>query len=233
MGSAAGVRLGHRRLLESFQGNLPELGKGNHPCTAVNAVRPSILQQTANPARTAPNGPRKRGGSKSSNLPANNASKKGPLKSTTTLCSARAMTTAATCKPGSGSILPVPASTRRNMKLIELLKEITPLPWRFAEMDNNKVIPTVRIFGRRKHDPSKEVCFGRLDSVWDARYACHAANVLPGLAQAISHAIEAFRNVPPVGGTYDHQHSNAHKAAVLELEALLAKTQTIEPKGKS
>ena len=119
------------------------------------------------------------------------------------------------------------------MKLIELLKEITPLPWHFAEMDNDKVIPTVRIFGRRKHDPSKEVCFGRLDSARDARYACDAANILPGLTQAISHAIEAFRNVPPVGGKYDHQQSNAHQAAVLELEDLLAETQTIEPKGKS
>ncbi len=119
------------------------------------------------------------------------------------------------------------------MKLIDLLKEITPLPWRFAEMDNDKVIPTVRIFCRRKHDPSKEVCFGRLDSARDARYACHAANVLPGLAQAISYAIEAFRNVPPVGGKYDREGSGAHQAAVLELEELLAKTQNIEPKGKS
>ncbi len=119
------------------------------------------------------------------------------------------------------------------MKLIELLKEITPLPWRFAEMDNDKVIPTVRIFGRRKHDPSKEVCFGRLDSARDARYACHAANVLPGLARGIRHAIEAFRNVPPVGGKYDREHCDAHLAAVLELEELLAKTQNIEPKGKS
>ena len=119
------------------------------------------------------------------------------------------------------------------MKLIELLKEITPLPWRFAEMDNDKVIPTVRIFGRRRRDPPKEVCFGRLDSAQDARYACHAANVLPGLARGISHAIEAFRNVTPVGGKYDREHSDAHRAAVLELEELLAKTQTIEPKGKS
>src|SRR5207244_12480944 len=121
------------------------------------------------------------------------------------------MTTAVTCKPGSGSISQAPASTRRPMKLIELLKEITPLPWRFAEMDNDK----------------------RLDSEQDARYACHATNVLPGLAQAISHAIEAFRNVPQVGAKYDHQHSNAHQAAVLELEELLAKTKTIETKGKS
>ena len=51
-------------------------------------------------------------------------------------------------------------------------------------MDNDKLIPTVRIFGRRKHDPSKEICFGRIDSVRDARYACHAATVLPELLAA-------------------------------------------------
>jgi len=100
-------------------------------------------------------------------------------------------------------------------------------------MDNDKVVPTVRIFGRRKHDPSKEVCFGCLDSPRGARYACHATNVLPGLTQAISRTTEAFRKVPPVGGKYDREHSDAHLAAVLELEELLAKTQTIEPKGKS
>ena len=70
------------------------------------------------------------------------------------------------------------------MKLSELLQQITPLPWRFAEMDHDKVIPTVRLFGRRKADPSKEVCFGRLDSARDALYACHAANVLPELVAA-------------------------------------------------
>ena len=51
-------------------------------------------------------------------------------------------------------------------------------------MDNDKVIPTVRVFGRRKHDRSKEVCFGRIDSVPDAQYACHAATVLPELLAA-------------------------------------------------
>ena len=71
------------------------------------------------------------------------------------------------------------------MKLIELLTDITPLPWRFAEMDNDKVIPTVRLFGRRKQDRSKEICFGRLDAARDARYACHAANVLPDLVVAL------------------------------------------------
>lgn len=73
------------------------------------------------------------------------------------------------------------------MKLSALLNQITPLPWRFAEMDNDKVIPTVRIFGRRKHDPTKEICFGRIDSASDARYLCHAANVLPELISAAKH----------------------------------------------
>ena len=67
---------------------------------------------------------------------------------------------------------------KETMKLNQLLKQITPLPWRFAEMDNDKVIPSVRIFGRRKHDRAKEICFGRIDSVPDAQYACHAATVL-------------------------------------------------------
>jgi len=69
----------------------------------------------------------------------------------------------------------------------KLLKQITPLPWRAVEMDNDKVVPSVRIFGRRKHDPSKEICLGRLDSVRDARYAVHAANVLPELVAAAQH----------------------------------------------
>ncbi len=67
------------------------------------------------------------------------------------------------------------------MKLNELLNQITPLPWRFAELDNDEVFPAVRLLGRRKSDLSKEVCFGHIDSVRDARYACHAVNVLPEL----------------------------------------------------
>ena len=76
------------------------------------------------------------------------------------------------------------------MKLDEVLPEITPLPWRFMEADNDKVIPTVRILGRRKHDPSKEICLGRLDTARDARYACHAANVLPGTVNALRLLLE-------------------------------------------
>jgi hypothetical protein len=67
-----------------------------------------------------------------------------------------------------------------------MLEQITPLPWRAVEADNDKVIPTVRLFGRRKHDPSKEVCFGRIDFLRDARYACHAATVLPDLVHALT-----------------------------------------------
>src|SRR5205823_10704370 len=73
------------------------------------------------------------------------------------------------------------------MKLNELLDHIIPLPWRFAEMDNDKVMPTVRIFGKRRKDPSKEICFGRIDSVKDASYVVHAANVLPELVAAVKH----------------------------------------------
>jgi hypothetical protein len=72
----------------------------------------------------------------------------------------------------------------KTMKLKQLLKQITPLPWQFAQMDNDKVVPTVRLFGRRKHDTSKGICFGRIESVRDARYACHAATVLPELLAA-------------------------------------------------
>jgi hypothetical protein len=108
------------------------------------------------------------------------------------------------------------------MKLTELLKQITPLPWRPAELDNNKVISTIRLFGRRKHDRSKEVSFGRLDSVRDAQYACHAANLVTHLVRGIDHAVEALYNVPEVGGRYDQQHSDTHLAAVVELKELLA-----------
>ena len=71
------------------------------------------------------------------------------------------------------------------MKLSELMRAMTPLPWSYAEMDNDKVVPTVRLFGRWKHDPSREVCFGRIDTVADARYACHAACLLPELIAAL------------------------------------------------
>ena len=112
------------------------------------------------------------------------------------------------------------------MKLNELLEQITPLPWRFAELDNDKVIPTIRLFGRRKHDSSKEVCFGRLDSARDGRYACHAANVLPEL-------VEAFKLL-----WQDQQRpkSELSREQFAFCESALAKAETIqtsESKGAS
>lgn len=71
------------------------------------------------------------------------------------------------------------------MKIETLLEKITPLPWRWAEMDNDKVVPTIRIFGRRKSDPVKEICFGRIDSHSDAAYLVHAANHFPKLLEAL------------------------------------------------
>ena len=112
------------------------------------------------------------------------------------------------------------------MKLSELLQQITPLPWRFAEMDNDNVIPTVQLFGRRRQDPAKEVCFGRLDSARDGRYACHAANMLPEL-------VEGFRLL-----LKDQQRpkSELSRGQFAFCESALAKAetiQTLESKGAS
>ena len=71
------------------------------------------------------------------------------------------------------------------MTLKDMLLEITPLPWRAWEADNDKVIPTLRLMGRRRSDQSKEVCFGRIDTVPDARYACHASTALPDTVHAL------------------------------------------------
>ena len=103
------------------------------------------------------------------------------------------------------------------MNLSEVLEQITPLPWRFVEADNDKVMPTVRILGRRKHDPSKEVCFGRLDSARDARYACHAANLLPEVVDALKLLLE------------DQKHARAEhrRAGLAYCESVLAKAETI------
>jgi hypothetical protein len=109
------------------------------------------------------------------------------------------------------------------MKLNELMEQMTPLPWRFAEMDNDKVIPTVRLFGRRKHDRSKEVCFGRLDSACDARYACHAANVLPELVAALELLLADQRR----------PKSELSRGQFEFCESVLAKAITIETKGTS
>ncbi len=109
------------------------------------------------------------------------------------------------------------------MKLRELLEQVTPLPWRFAEMDNDKVIPTVRLFGRRKHDRSKEVCFGRLDRATDARYGCHAADVLPDAVAALGLLLADQRR----------PKSELSRAQFEFCESALAKAITIETKGPS
>jgi hypothetical protein len=88
-------------------------------------------------------------------------------------------------------------------------------------MDNDKVIPTVRLFGRRKHDLSKEVCFGRLDSARDALYACLAANVLPDVAEALRLLLEDQRRAK----------SELSRGQFDFCESTLAKAQTIQSKG--
>ena len=108
------------------------------------------------------------------------------------------------------------------MKLSELLIEISPLPWRFAEMDNDKVIPTVRLFGRRKQDPAKEVYFGRIDAARDARYACHAANVLPELVEAVKRLLADQRR----------EKSEMSLGQFEFCESALAKAETIQLKGE-
>jgi len=105
------------------------------------------------------------------------------------------------------------------MKLKEALEKITALPWRFREMDNDDVIPTVRIFGRRKRDPSKEVCFGRIDTVRDARYACHAATVLPDVVNALRLLLADHKRAKP----------ELSRAQIEFCESALAKAETIQP----
>ncbi len=105
------------------------------------------------------------------------------------------------------------------MKLSDLLLQITPLPWRSMEADNDKVIPTVRILGRRKHDPSKEVCFGRIDSARDARYACHAANLLPEAVNALKLLLEDQKRA----------RSELSRSQFEFCESVLAKAETIQP----
>jgi hypothetical protein len=105
------------------------------------------------------------------------------------------------------------------MKLPEILAEITPLPWHFLEADNDKVIPTVTIFGRRKRDPAKEVCLGRIDSVRDARYACHAANVLPDAVAALRLLLNDHRRAKP----------ELSRAQSDFCESILTKAETIQP----
>jgi hypothetical protein len=105
------------------------------------------------------------------------------------------------------------------MKLPEILAEITPLPWRFLEADNDKVIPTVTIFGRRKRDPSKKICLGRIDTASDARYACHAANALPETVNALRLLLEDQKRAK----------SELSRSQFEFCESAFAKAETIQP----
>jgi hypothetical protein len=121
-----------------------------------------------------------------------------------------------------GLLFHQPQNTKDNqMKLNELLQEITPLPWRYAELDNDKLIPTVRLFGRRRSNSAGEVCLGRLDLATDARYACHAANTLPDLVEALC-ILLADQKRPK---------SELSRGQFEFCEAALAQAQTINLKG--
>lgn len=106
------------------------------------------------------------------------------------------------------------------MKLSEFLAQMTSLPWRYVEADNDKVIPSVRILGRRKHDPSKEICLGRFDSPRDARYACHAGNRLPNTVSALRLLLADQKRAK----------SELSRSQFEFCESALAKAETIQPK---
>jgi hypothetical protein len=76
------------------------------------------------------------------------------------------------------------------LTLVEILEQITPLPWCGVETDSSKVTPMVRLFSQQRRGSSKEICFGRIDSVRDARYTCHAANVLPDVVRGLALLLE-------------------------------------------
>lgn len=73
----------------------------------------------------------------------------------------------------------------------------TPTPWTFKEMDNDKVIPSIRIFGQRSTvingtKLSDILCIGRLDSRRDAEFACKAVNCHDELLAACKAALFAL-----------------------------------------
>lgn len=103
------------------------------------------------------------------------------------------------------------------IRLNELLSQITPLPWRCAEMDNDKMVPTTRVLGLRRQDPSKEICLGRIDFARDARYACHAANSLPETLQALKLLLADQRRAK----------SELSRAQFAFCESAVAKAETI------
>jgi hypothetical protein len=107
------------------------------------------------------------------------------------------------------------------MKLTQLLKKITLLPWlEVSATDGDKWI------GTREGDDRITTLDGNTKPL-DHDYLVHAANVLPDLLRSIESAIEALYNVPEVGKKYDQQHSDTHLAAVVELKAVLAKVENI------
>ena len=111
------------------------------------------------------------------------------------------------------------------MKLTELLKQITPLPWLLVTAtDGDKWI------GTGEGDDRITTLDGNTQPL-DHDYLVHAANVFPELVQGIRDAIEALYNVPEVGRKYDQQHSDTHLAAVVELKTLLAKVESIRPEA--
>jgi hypothetical protein len=105
------------------------------------------------------------------------------------------------------------------MKLSECLAQITPLPWRYVEADNDKVIPTVRVLGRRKRDPSKEICLGRIDSPRDARYVCHAGNLLPDTVRALRLLLDDQKRAK----------SELSRSQFEFCESVLTQAETIQP----
>jgi len=79
-----------------------------------------------------------------------------------------------------------PPSLSRNRPIFgAFLGEVTPLPWRAAELDNGNAIPVTTIIGNRRSGRSNEIVIGRINSGADARYLCHAANTLPNTVAAL------------------------------------------------
>jgi len=72
------------------------------------------------------------------------------------------------------------------MTLKDLLTDITQLPWRPVVEGPSavKVLASVRVPGRRG-EKAKEFFVGSMNAAPDARYGCHAANVLPDAIQAL------------------------------------------------
>lgn len=99
------------------------------------------------------------------------------------------------------------------MKLTELLKRITPLPWlEVTATDGDKWI------GTGEGDDRITTLDGNTQSI-DHAYLVHAANVLPELVNA---AQEALLNTAP-------SQYPAPKRSLDKLRAALAKAQDLKP----